>query len=282
MNTRDLGGHSGCRILLCEDEQGAAFVRKISSTHAYNARLQVQARKQAEYNGNAIRTPRVIREGLLEDGLFYFDMEYVRGITLAEYMKHIEIDKIRGLVEQIMEYILAEAARQTTAAPQIFQDKLSSLQTKFVHEDNRVIHEAMSLLVQHDWSAVPQSACHGDMTLENIIVKGDRLYFIDFLDSFYNSWVLDLSTLLQDAQSLWSYRFMQPMDINTVIRLMIFRDILMDAVHEHWHGQADREVYFALLLKLMRIFPYTKDKLTYDFLTNKTISVMRCLERSAQ
>ena len=281
MNIRDLGGHSGCRILLCEDEQGEVFVRKISSTPDYNSRLQVQARKQAAYDGQVIRAPRVLREGMLDEGLFFFDMEYVRGITLAEYMKHIEIDKIRGLVEQVMAYIRSESAQQTPASPQVFRDKLVSLQGKLAKKDNPVVRKAMHMLAQHDWSAVPQSACHGDLTLENIIVKGDRLYFIDFLDSFYDSWVLDLSTLLQDAQSLWSYRFMQPIDINTVIRLMIFRDILMDEVHSSWQGRADREVYFALLLKLMRIFPYTRDKATYDFLSEKAQAVMRRLERSA-
>ena len=30
MNVRDLGGHSGCKILLCEKEDNQAFVRKIS------------------------------------------------------------------------------------------------------------------------------------------------------------------------------------------------------------------------------------------------------------
>ena len=30
MHTTDLGGHSGCQILLCETEENLVFVRKIS------------------------------------------------------------------------------------------------------------------------------------------------------------------------------------------------------------------------------------------------------------
>ena len=37
------------------------------------------------------------------------------------------------------------------------------------------------------------------------------------------------------------------------------------------------EVYYALLLKLIRIYPYTKDEKTYMFLNQKTQSVMNII-----
>lgn len=281
MNIRDLGGHSGCRILLCEPDDGSeAFVRKISSTLQYNSRLKIQAEKQANHKNPHISTPLVLQAGTTEEGLYFFDMEYVRGITLSEYMKQIEIDKVGDLVKQIIAYIVVEAQSGGATAPQVFIDKIHTLRNKLRYDENTIIQKALQMLQTHDWSHIPQSACHGDMTMENIIVKGDRLYFIDFLDSFYDSWVLDLGTLMQDAQVMWSYRFIKPTDINTVIRLMVFRDIMLDSIKKQWHDAMIQEVYYALLLKLIRIFPYTKDKLTYTFLTQKTESVMRLLERS--
>ena len=47
MHTTDLGGHSGCQILLCETEENLVFVRKISSNIEYNQRLIKQAEKQS-------------------------------------------------------------------------------------------------------------------------------------------------------------------------------------------------------------------------------------------
>ena len=38
------------------------------------------------------------------------------------------------------------------------------------------------------------------------------------------------------------------------------------------------EVYYALLLKLIRIFPYTKDEETYEFLNTKTKSVIEIIK----
>ena len=36
MNITDLGGHSGCKILLCEKDNDEVFVRKISGDENYN------------------------------------------------------------------------------------------------------------------------------------------------------------------------------------------------------------------------------------------------------
>ena len=49
MEIIDLGGHSGCKILLCETDDNKRFVRKISSSVSYNKRLETQARKQKEF-----------------------------------------------------------------------------------------------------------------------------------------------------------------------------------------------------------------------------------------
>ena len=66
------------------------------------------------------------------------------------------------------------------------------------------------------------------------------------------------------------------MDINTSLRVLIFRDILVDEVQDKF-GINIVEVYYALLLKLIRIYPYTKDEKTYMFLNQKTQSVMNII-----
>ena len=106
MNCYDLGGHSGCKILLIEDDDGHIFVRKISKDKEYNDRLKRQCEKQAAFGGGKIKVPTVYNSGLSEDGLFYFDMEYVQGMTLAEYVKTMEIGKVRGLVEILVDNLI--------------------------------------------------------------------------------------------------------------------------------------------------------------------------------
>lgn len=270
MNSYNLGGHSGCLVYLMEDENGETFVRKISKNQKYNNRLQAQCRKQAEFRGNLIQAPAIRKQGYTDNGLFFFDMDYIQGITLSEYIKSMEIGKIRSLVEMLSSGMIADGScTPSPEANQIFREKLSALRTRLEPQNNSTIHKALDLLEAHDWSNMTVSPCHGDLTLENIIVKDERLYLIDFLDSFYDSWFMDAGTLLQDVQVMWSYRFQKSVNMNTVMRLIVFRDILLDRVRKV-NPAYEREVYYALLQKLVRIFPYTEDQYTYDFLTEKT------------
>ena len=192
MNCYDLGGHSGCKIILIEEDDGFTFVRKISKDKWYNDRLQKQCEKQASFKGGKIKTPTVYNRGLNEEGLFYFDMEYIQGMTLAEHIKSMEIGAIKGLVESLVSSLIPTTSNETGIAEQnkakdIFSKKISELKIKLSNKNNQIIDTSLELLEAHDWSKMTYSLCHGDMTLENIIIKNDKMYFIDFLDSFYDS-----------------------------------------------------------------------------------------------
>lgn len=280
MHITDLGGHSGCKILLCETDDNKTFVRKVSGSKDYNTRLKMQAEKQKQFKQNSIKAPEVLNLGMTENGLFYFDMEYIQGITLAEYMKTIEVGKERSFVEAIVHNIVAVsmADEDGEVDETVFTDKISSLQDKLASHNNKTINEAITMLKHHSWKRFCKTSCHGDLTLENIIVKDGQLYLIDFLDSFYDCWIMDISTLMQDVQTMWSYRWQDEVNINTLLRLIVFRDILMEEVRSV-APENYIEVYYALLLKLIRIYPYTKDDRTYRFLNDKTASVMRIIEK---
>ena len=277
MSITNLGGHSGCKVLLCEEDDNGIFVRKISGDIDYNKRLEIQAKKQSEFKSKRIKTPSVLKQGHTGDGLFYFDMEYIQGITMAEYLQTIEIGKVRGLVETIVHDIVSIDGNGKDIDENIFRNKIMDLKDKLSVRNNRVIDEALELLSIHSWKRFAKTDCHGDLTLENIIVKDSQLYLIDFLDSFYDNWIIDISTLMQDVQTLWAYRHEKEVHINTLIRLIVFRDILVDTVRSISDDDV-MEVYYALLLKLIRIYPYTKDEHTYNFLNEKTTSVINSIK----
>lgn len=277
MQTTDLGGHSGCHVLLCEKDVDCVFVRKIASNIDYNNRLKIQAEKQKKYSNEVIKTPAVLGTGYTDEGLFYFDMEYIQGITLAEYMNTIEIGRIKGLLDTIVKNIVPADYVKTEVNEEIFVTKIRALEENLQGHNNPTINSAIKLLKHHSWMKFIETPCHGDLTLENIIVKDNQLYLIDFLDSFYDCWILDVSTLMQDVQTMWSYRFQEEVNINTLLRLIVFRDILMDMVRSRV-GDDAIEVYYALLLKLIRIYPYTKEPKTYEFLNEKTESIINIIK----
>lgn len=277
MIVKNLGGHSGCQILLME-EHGKSFVRKISSSLSYNKRLEEQSRKQSVYHNPEIHVPSVLNSGYTDDNLFFFDMEYVRGISLSEYIQAIDVSKIDILVDIIINNIVDIKESHADNVAEIFSNKFSDLKTKLREipwANNGLL--ALDMLDSHDWSSFSHSICHGDLTLENIMIKGDDIYLIDFLDSFHDSWLLDLGKLMQDIECMWSYRYHET-DVNTIIRLRIFRDLLISKV-QAINPQILIEIYYALLLHLVRIYPYAKDNITFDFLANQTSRVMNTIHK---
>lgn len=257
----EFAGHSGCKIYLMESEERNRFVRKISKSASYNLRLEIQCRKQSEFTGQTIRAPKIFSSGFDENGLFYFDMEYINGISLAKYIRKIETAEIREMTNLLTAQMKPFAYKGYEDNSKIFFDKISDLEKKI---DSDLMKRALKILSEHDWKNFPRTFCHGDLTPENIIISRGNLYYIDFLDSFFDCFILDVAALLQDAQCMWCYRYEKNLDVNTKIRLMIFRDLLLEKMTEF--GVSQKDIYCALLLKLLRIVPYASDKVTKDFL----------------
>ena len=117
MQCRELAGHSGCRVILIEDN-ASVYIRKIASSEAYNSRLILQAKKQNDFSPcGYISVPRIYSMDYTPEGLFYFDMEYIKGITLAEYMKVIQVCNIRSIVAIIINSFQLRTSRKPPPPP---------------------------------------------------------------------------------------------------------------------------------------------------------------------
>lgn len=267
----NLGGNSGCSVQLYTDDN---FVRKMSGAASYNSRLKVQCNKQKHFSNAIIRTPRVIGEGMI-DGLYYFDMEYVRGHSLADVMCTVDIDDISKIADAICDCVIPYSDKGA-GNTQAFIQKISDLSVT-LKDSGDIVNIALDMLRLHDWAGMPLSSCHGDFTMENIIVdENGILWLVDFLDSFYDSWCIDMGALLQDAEMFWAYRGANAINIDTAVRLDVFRNLIMDRISRLQNNRL-RDVYFVLLLKLVRIYPYAKSDAVIRFLDEKVSAVMEII-----
>lgn len=277
---KTLSGHSGCRLNLYKDGS-KVLLRKDAGKPDYNRRLKKQFIKQKLFKLAEVKTPVIYDYGLDKNGVFYFDMEFINGITLAESMKSIKIKEIVDLIGLLFRSLPISDGVINTKSQEIFQNKISAL-SRTCDIANPNVAEALAMLRDFDFSGVPQSACCGDLTLENILLGSTDIYIIDLLDSFYNSWMIDVAKLLQDLELGWSYRNQQT-DFNLNLRLATAKQALFDNLLAINGGkQYLFVIYHILLLNVLRIYPYTKDEKTMDFLDSavqKVISVIREMEK---
>lgn len=266
---KSLSGHSGCNLNLYKDiEKDRIFLRKDAGLISYNKRLKKQFIKQKEFNMKRVKTPKIFDYGINDKGIFYFDMEYINGITLSEYMKQIKIKEIVDLITLLFDSLPINQASFSLNAKDIFQNKISDLANK-LDISNKKIKNSLEILKNYDFSEVPTSLCCGDLTLENIIINArGEVYLIDLLDSFYNSWMIDIAKLLQDLELGWSYRNLDR-DFGLNLRLATAKQALIDNILSLNNGKEKlTTIYHILLLNVLRIYPYIQDELTLNFLDN--------------
>jgi thiamine kinase-like enzyme len=275
---KSLSGHSGCEISLFKDGDHF-FVRKTAGRVDYNKRLRLQIAKQVGYRpaqNSKIHVPQIYKTGI-ENDIFFFDMEYLNCMTIAQYMESVSIKEISTFIDLLAGELHINDSVIMPDTNDIFQKKIQSLYKNI--PDDEIYKGALKRLENFDFSNVPYSKCHGDLTLENILldVKGD-IYLIDFLDSFFDSWMIDVAKLLQDLELGWSYRH-ETISSNLELRLALAKDDLIKHIESLPNGDEKvLQIYYILLLNVMRIVPYTKDDETKEFLHNAIIKLNKILD----
>jgi hypothetical protein len=250
-----LQGFSGCHVLLIE-HLDRVYVRKIAKDVDYNERLHRQAEKQKLFSGSetVYASARVYTVGVLPSGLAYFDMEYIPGASAAEIVATLPLSEIRHWAEILLRFTNEPVSG--VVPPRFFLDKIASLRRDLSRMPG-LQNETLAILEklgQRSWAQIPQTSCHGDATLENMVVSNGRIHLIDFLDSFADSWYLDIAKLLQDLRGLWSFRH-GPRDRNLLLRIAALRFRLEALLEERFPGcmPAILDLY---ALNLLRIIPY--------------------------
>ncbi len=272
---KKLVGHSGCELELLETDNNF-LVRKISYSGSYNKRLENQFAKQKAFRSDTIFAPEVFSAGL-KDNLFYFDMQFINSKTLAEYLSTTLTTEISGIIKFLFKNIYKKNSNSNSESNLIFKNKIKELENHI--KENESTKKAFFLLNNYNWGNVYESPCHGDLTLENILITPDKkIYLIDFLDSFYNSWMIDVAKLMQDLELGWSFR-KEENNTNLNLRLLIAKEALLEEI-----GSLDNpeivlnSIYHLLLLNTLRIYPYTKDDETFDLLNKSLDKISTIIE----
>jgi aminoglycoside phosphotransferase len=263
-------GHSRCEVLLCRGP-GGYFVRKISGAADYDDRLTAQMEKQAFFRSVGFPCPAVLARGE-RDGRPYFDMEYVAGRNAVTMLEASSPARLDSFAETLLAQLSRLAATVDGAlAPDLFTDKIAAVRaTPFSFDAPAALTAELTaarlrfadLLAGLDWSGVPASQAHGDMTLENIIQLADgSLTFIDFLDGDLSSFWLDIAKLHQDLRAHWFLRGLigreggGGVSADMLLSLRHLADRLDAGLAARWPAAAARAPQL-LAFQLFRIFPY--------------------------
>ena len=210
MKHNALEGHSGCKLFLIKSDSSDHIegVRKFSKDKSYNKRLKAQSKKQSEFNSKYFLAPSVIHEGEM-DGIYYFDMQYIRGATLSSSIMQLNASEIEYIANKITKFIQENSTKTLNVSnfDNLVANKLDTIEKSIRSKDRRDnLKSSFTYLRKFPWEDIESSRCHGDLTLENILITENEIYIIDFLDTFFETWISDISKILQDLIVGWSFR----------------------------------------------------------------------------
>ena len=236
-------GLSGCKLELIN-----GLLRKHSASAEYNSRLISQAEKQIVFSKRIyknIETPKVH-----DIEVFYFDMDYVSGQNFEEFFSSASVNDVEFVLLTLFDYFdtLISTARNFNATNKILS-KIDSLKEKTSH--TKYI-EFLRKYVENNSIIVPHTFCHGDLTFANIIFHKNRLFFIDFLDCYVDTFLSDLVKLKQDLHHLWS---VQNQNVYSVRIHQIYQHI-WDQLESRYESFMNESFHVLDVLNTLRIEPY--------------------------
>jgi len=241
-----LVGHSGCDIKLVT-ENNILFVRKTSSSLKYNERLKNQCFKQGEFKSEFVFAPKIFDYGYKND-LFYFDMEFINGQSFNTIVRDSDLKSIKFYFDIILN-LISENLKNSLIInfKQEIENKLKSIDIKY---------NIPKIIVTKQASKLNSGYCHGDLTFENIIVKDNKVFLIDFLDSYIDSPIIDISKLKQDLILNWSNRFKKHNNLNLIKNQWLnnYLDSFSDKI-----GLSSEAIELQKKITLLRILPYTNN-----------------------
>ena len=92
--------------------------------------------------------------------------------------------------------------------------------------------------------------------------------------------MIDIAKLLQDLELKWAFRD-TGVSSNRELRLQVAKEALINEILKTNNGEQSLiTIYHILLLNILRIYPYTNNQKTFDYLHNMLDTIVQKLRHS--
>lgn len=294
----EIKGHSGCGLDIIENADGTLSVKKYTDKKSYFERLKLQSNKQIYDNCarlvNGVSVPEIFERGLENDGnRFYVLMQYIYAKNFIDFFEHASKEDLDHVIDMICEYITKELEQSEVHEidRSVFLDKLDSIekncnnndllnqkdvmpQVKNIIKDSRKEYEKMPQVIH-----IPIGKCHGDLTFSNLLFSKNKMYIIDYLDSFIETPIQDIAKVRQDSKYHWSLLMYDKTNRIDYIRVYMIFKYIDDRVDSYFSKGKHSEYYnnlyrYLQLMNLLRILPYVKEGNVYMHVTKAIKSII--------
>lgn len=231
-----------------------------------NPRLKLQALKQQQFQYSGIQVPQIYK--IFDDG---FMMEYISNENFVNYARFNSKYAIY-LFNQIIKFIQHNLKKSITCTNNGFKLKVCDKLTDLYKQNPDKIYTKILYKLQNLKENIKTGDCHGDLTLGNILIRNNTLYYIDFLPIFFESPIQDIIKIRQDTRDLWSLYLMESdnryfqEDSKKLIHTLRDMDKI---ICTEFKDIINTETYKILeIINYLRLIPYTKSQTILIYIQN--------------
>ena len=241
---KKLKGNSGALVELVEINSNF-YIKKTNGTKLKKSAEILQELKSQNFN-----TPDIIscsNKCLI--------MEYINGVDMQSFLENADNNKIFKIIDFINFYKKIKRTNKKKNFSYEIYNKINSLKKKI---NQRYLVFSLEQLYKKLPKICIDTSIHGDLTLDNIILKDDKFYLIDANPTDITALEYDVIKIRQDLDCLWFVR-----DFKNKNNFKIICDTISSKLKKNWSFFKND---YILIFMLLRIFPYTKDISTQKFL----------------
>ena len=147
-----------------------------------------------------------------------------------------------------------------------FLHKIKGLQKNKVFK-KKFLKKIFKTLKKHNWNNIEKSVSHGDLSLENVIIKEKSIKFIDLSENFVSSYKLDISKLIFDIISSWSFRN-TPLNLD-YLKIYSLKIYLIKILSTKLSKNDIEDIKMLIILDFLRVSLYTKKRDEIQLLEKK-------------
>jgi hypothetical protein len=267
-------GQSGFRIKVVEDG-GHLLVRKETppEDRSKAERLLRQFEKHIEIENKDLMSPILVPKVRSAFVNFGYTMQYVPGRPLGYVVQLMSQSEVKRVGETICEYFRRNLSRPgPNEINELAKNKLSQLKKLYLESldpvSRRLGLEAIENLSRFfDSNSIPSSPNHGDFSFENIVSnrRGDVIYALDFLDSPFESTLIDVGRIWLDLKMGWWAKRSAP-SASAYVNMAILRDQISFELGKN--GVESNQIESFATFAALRVLPYTHQPYRLALLKN--------------
>ena len=184
-------------------------------------------------------------------------MEYINGSTLSLFLMTQPLSESINVFKDVINFIFSCKKSSFSKYKNIvFVKKIQDIEKKNIFTNN-FFKKIFKFLNNYNWNNIENSQSHGDLSLENIIIKNQDIKFIDLSENFVDSYKLDISKIMFDLISCWSFRKVSlKMDSLKVYSIKMH---LLEVFIKKLSEDDFEDIKMLIILDFLRVLHYTKN-----------------------